>query len=159
MARWVRLRCAAPALLRAVPCLLNGPTPPPHQCLPLTLTLPLAPDPDPDPDPAPAPTPAPAPAVLSRDTTLPPLPPAGACLDSVALVQQALTGRTTLHPLLLGGAEKMRLADSYGRLLVRRLARALGLGLGLGPRGRRCGPPTRVHPPPPGRPPGAADAI
>jgi len=40
----------------------------------------------------------------------------GVCLDSVAAVQQALTGECTLYPLFLGGAAKMSVLDMYRRL-------------------------------------------
>lgn len=37
----------------------------------------------------------------------------GVCLDSVALIQQALLGRCTLYPLLLGGEAKFSLMQLY----------------------------------------------
>ena len=40
----------------------------------------------------------------------------GVCLDSVAAIQQALTGECTLYPLFLGGAAKMSVLDMYRRL-------------------------------------------
>lgn len=40
-------------------------------------------------------------------------PPQGVCLDSAAAVQQALLGRTTIFPLLLGGEAKFALMSVY----------------------------------------------
>jgi hypothetical protein len=37
----------------------------------------------------------------------------GVCLDSIAVLQQALTGSCTMYPLFLGGAAKMNLLDGY----------------------------------------------
>ena len=37
----------------------------------------------------------------------------GVCLDSVALLQHALTGTCTMYPLFLGGAGKTSLLDGY----------------------------------------------
>lgn len=37
----------------------------------------------------------------------------GVCLDSVAVLQQAMLGRTTIFPLLLGGEAKMALISLY----------------------------------------------
>ena len=37
----------------------------------------------------------------------------GVCLDSIAVLQQALTGSCTMYPLFLGGAAKMTLLDGY----------------------------------------------
>lgn len=39
----------------------------------------------------------------------------GVCLDSVALLQQAITGRCTLYPLFLGGVAKTSLLDGYSK--------------------------------------------
>lgn len=40
-------------------------------------------------------------------------PPQGVCLDSAAVLQQALLGRTTIFPLLLGGEAKFALMSVY----------------------------------------------
>jgi hypothetical protein len=41
----------------------------------------------------------------------------GFCIDSTALLEQALTGRSTLFPLTLGGIWRERLAQQLERLL------------------------------------------
>ena len=59
----------------------------------------------------------------------------GVCLDSVALIQQAMAGRCTIFPLLLGGEAKFSLLALYRQAAeegwayaaeARQLAAALG---------------------------------